>query len=104
MMGENAFHLQGGYVQLFPLETRLYWPIWLYQDETIFFIGVHKPYFQGVVFNSQAAHALPCCLDPLLPACGLTLWTAQGKQISNGEQFQAYPGLTWCQWLISPVG
>ena len=33
MMGENAFNLQGGYVQLSPLEAGLYWPIWLYQDE-----------------------------------------------------------------------
>ena len=73
MMGENAFHLQGGYVQPFPLETRLYWPIWLYQNETIFFIGVYKPCVQGVVFNSRAVRASPCCTDALLPACVLTL-------------------------------
>ena len=48
------------------------------------------------------------CLTLLHWCTSPCLWpyimTAQGKQISNGKQFQAYPGLTWCQWLISPVG
>ena len=70
----------------------------------IFFIDVHKPSFQRVVFSSRSVHPSPCSIDMFLPACGVMLWTTERKQVSDGEPFKAYPGLlTWCHWLISPI-